>query len=298
MTGLVIDAHHHLWVARRRFPLDGDWLLGAVGYGWAEAGVSELDHDFLPASLAPSLAAKGVAHTVAVQAIHAEGETEWLLEVAGSTPTIGGVVGWTDLTAPPDAVRERLTGYQRSGLVGVRHLVQFERDPRWLLRPEVLRGLEVVGALGLPYDLLLTPGQLELVPELSERLPDLRMVIDHLAKPPIATGVLDPWREDLRRAAQNPNVFCKLSGMVTEADHERWKPADLLPYMEVAVEAFGPGRLMFGSDWPVCTLAATYEQVMDVLDDNLQVLLGDDGGARDAIHGATAARFYGIGGDR
>lgn len=292
----MIDAHHHLWEARRRFPLGGDWLLGAVGYGWAEAGVPDLDRDFLPSSLEPLLAGAGVARTIVVQAVHAEGETEWLLDMGAGASTIAGVVGWTDLSAPPDVVRERLAAFRASGLVGVRHLAQFDRDPRWLLQPEVTRGLEVVSALGLPYDLLLTPDQLDLVPQVSERLPDLRMVIDHLAKPAIAAGVLDPWREAMGQAARNPNVFCKLSGMVTEADHQRWKPGDLLPYIEVAMDAFGPGRLMFGSDWPVCTLAGTYQQVVDALDENLQALIGGDRDARDAIYGGTAAEFYGIGG--
>lgn len=292
----MIDAHHHLWEARRRFPLGGDWLLGAVGYGWAEAGVPDLDRDFLPSSLEPLLAGAGVARTIVVQAVHAEGETEWLLDMGAVASTIAGVVGWTDLSAPPDVVRERLAAFRASGLVGVRHLAQFDRDPRWLLQPEVTRGLEVVSALGLPYDLLLTPDQLDLVPQVSERLPDLRMVIDHLAKPAIAAGVLDPWREAMGQAARNPNVFCKLSGMVTEADHQRWKPGDLLPYIEVAMDAFGPGRLMFGSDWPVCTLAGTYQQVVDALDENLQALIGGDRDARDAIYGGTAAEFYGIGG--
>ncbi len=126
------------------------------------------------------------------------------------------------------------------------------------------------------------------------RLPDLRLVIDHLAKPPIASGVLDPWQAGIRRAAENPNVYCKVSGMVTEADHRRWTPADLRPYIEVVLEAFGPGRLMFGSDWPVCTLAATYEQVTGALDENLDALVGVDEGVREAIYQTTAAAFYGI----
>lgn len=289
-----IDAHHHLWESRRRFPLGGDWLLGAVGYGWAEAGLPELDRDFGPPALAPSLAAAGIARTIVVQAIHDEGETDWLLEVARDTPTLAGVVGWTDLAAPAGVVYERLSALRGAGLVGVRHLAQFEPDPRWLLRAEVIRGLEVLETLGLPYDLLLVPSQLDLVPELSERLPGLRMVIDHLAKPPIAAGVLDPWRAGMRRAAENPNVCCKVSGMVTEADHGRWTPADLRPYVEVVLEAFGPERLMFGSDWPVCTLAATYEQVAGALEENLQALVGDDAGVRDAIYRNTAAAFYGI----
>lgn len=289
-----VDAHHHLWGSRRRFPLGGDWLLGSVGYGWEEAGLTELARDFTPSALAPSLAGAGVSRTIAVQAIHAEGETEWLLEVARDTSTIAGVVGWTDLTAPAEVVTERLSALWKEGLVGVRHLAQFEADPRWLLRPEVVRGLRIVAAFALPYDLLLVPSQLDLVPELSERLPELRMVIDHLAKPPIAAGVLDPWRGDIRRAARNPNVYCKVSGMVTEADHRRWTPADLRPYIEVVLEAFGPQRLMFGSDWPVCTLAATYEQVAGALEENLQDLVGDDKGVREAIYRTTAAAFYGI----
>lgn len=289
-----VDAHHHLWESRRRFPLSGDWLLGSVGYGWAEAGLPELDRDFLPSLLAPSLAEAGVSHTIVVQAIHGEGETEWLLDVAREIPTLAGVVGWTDLTDPSEVVHRRLAALRERGLVGVRHLVQFEPDPRWLLRAEVLRGLEVVAGLGLPYDLLLVPSQLDLVPELSDRLPGLRMVIDHLAKPRIAAGELDPWRAAIRRAAENPNVYCKVSGMVTEADHRNWSPADLRPYIEVALEAFGARRLMFGSDWPVCTLAATYEQVAGALEQNLQALVGDDVETREAIYRTTATAFYGI----
>ncbi len=289
-----VDAHHHLWESRRRFPLGGDWLLGSVGYGWTEAGLPALDRDFPPSELAPLLVRAGSSRTIVVQAIHSEGETEWLLEVAGDTPTIAGVVGWTDLTAPVEVIHERLAAFRGAGLVGVRHLVQFERDPRWLLRAEVVRGLGVVAALKLPYDLLLVPSQLDVVPLLSERLPDLRLVIDHLAKPPIASGVLDPWQAGIRRAAENPNVYCKVSGMVTEADHRRWTPADLRPYIEVVLEAFGPGRLMFGSDWPVCTLAATYEQVTGALDENLDALVGVDEGVREAIYQTTAAAFYGI----
>lgn len=290
----LVDAHHHLWESRRRFPLGGDWLLGSVGYGWAEAGLSELDRDFPPSVLAPSLVRAGISRTIAVQAIHSEGETGWLLDVRRDTPTLAGVVGWTDLTAPPEVVHQRLAALREEGLVGVRHLAQFEADPRWLLRPAVLRGLEVVAGLGLPYDLLLLPSQLGLVPELSERLPGLRMVIDHLAKPPIAAGVLEPWRSAMRQAAANPNVYCKVSGMVTEADRQRWTPADLRPFVEVVLEAFGPARLMFGSDWPVCTLAASYEQVVAALEDNLQALVGDDQGVRQAIYGTTASAFYGV----
>src|SRR6185295_14026820 len=180
---------------------------------------------------------------------------------------VAGVVGWVDLTASNvDRVLADLkaspTGRWR---IGIRHQVHDEPDPEWLLRPDVQRGLAAVQQAGLAYDLLLRPRELSAALKVARAFPELRLVIDHIAKPEIAHGSLEPWATDLAPFADLPHVFCKLSGMVTEADWQRWRPSDLRPYVERVVGWFGENRLLFGSDWPVCTLAGTYEQVHDAL---------------------------------
>jgi L-fuconolactonase len=246
-----IDAHQHYWTVSRE------------DYGWTRAGLPELDRDFLPDLLEPELAESRIDRSVLVQVLHSAAETSWLLELAGQHRSVAGVVGWIDLTEDPDRIAEDLAALAaHPKFVGIRHLVHEEPDDEWLIRGDVLRGLEVLQTAAVPFDLLLRPKHLRLVPILSDRLPTLRMVIDHIAKPAIASRSLEPWSTDFGVAASNPNVWCKLSGMVTEADHERWVPGDLAPYVEAALAAFGSERLMFGSDWPVCNLAATYSQVI------------------------------------
>ncbi|MHB8687221.1 MAG: amidohydrolase family protein [Candidatus Dormibacteraceae bacterium] len=289
-----IDAHHHLWDAKRRFPVSGSWFLGALTYGWNEAGVPALDRSFLDSDLAPLLDRAGIARTVVIQAIHGTGETEWLLEVAAQQPRIVGVVGWVELAQPAELVQRDIETLASPYLVGIRHLVQFEKDPAWLLRPDVLAGLKVVAKMGLRYDLLVAPAQLNCLPELAMRIPELPMVLDHLGKPPIREGAIEPWRSQIKAAADNPRLHCKLSGMVTEADHKRWQPAELRPYVEVAMEAFGAERVMFGSDWPVCTLAATYEEVLEATSQNLQDILGGAPAVWQAVFRDNAERFYGL----
>jgi L-fuconolactonase len=224
------------------------------------------------------------------------GETPELLALAATSDLIAGVVGWADLTAPDlaDRIAELTARPGGDKLVGLRHQVQSEPDPQWLTRADVLRGLAAVARAGLVYDLVITPGQLPAAAQAAAAVPDLLFVLDHLGKPGIASastqsGSTQPWERDLRRLAALPNTAGKLSGLVTEADWHRWQVADLRPYAEVALDAFGPDRLMFGSDWPVCTLAASYGEVLQAARD-LTAQLG--AAEREAIFAGTATRLY------
>ena len=274
----VIDAHQHYWE------------VGRFDYRWPEQGIPSLDRDFLPEHLEPELAEAGVARTVLVQVLHTADETQWMLDLADRNPSIAGVVGWVDLTKAPEVVAGDLEAVRRHPrLVGIRHLVHEEPDDDWLARRDIVRGLGVLEVQSVPYDLLLRPQHLRHVPDLSEAVPDLPMVIDHIAKPLIRDGVVEPWGSEFRAAAENPNVWCKLSGMITEADHASWVAADLAPYVEIALDAFGTDRLMFGSDWPVCTPAGSYGSVVAAL---REVLGGIDTAVEDGLFGANATAFY------
>jgi L-fuconolactonase len=234
----------------------------------------------------------GVGATVVVQAATSEAETAELLAVAADPGTlVVAVVGWIDLTArdAADRIAALRAGVGGERLVGIRHLVQDEPDPTWLDRPDVRRGLRAVAAAGLAYDLLLRPLHLPVACRLAAALPELRLVVDHGAKPAIAEGAWEPWSADLAALAAFDGVHCKLSGLVTEAPWESWRTAGVERYAARLLEAFGPGRLMFGSDWPVCTLAAGYGAVLDVARGALTSL---DGAERDAVLGDTARRFY------
>jgi len=263
----VIDAHVHLWDQ----PL-----------GWMTDEMAVLRRPFSLDELRPSLAAHGVDGVVLVQAQSSIEETERLLELAEHDDVVAGVVGWVDLTAPD--VAEALAELSESGrLVGIRHQAHDEPDPEWLLRDDVLSGLAAVRDAGLVYDLLVRPRELPAALEVARRLPELRLVIDHAAKPPIATGELEPWRTLTAPFAALEQVSCKVSGLVTEADRDRWKPDDLVPYIAHLVEWFGLERLLFGSDWPVCLLAASYDEVVAACEHALGDL---------APLGETAARIY------
>lgn len=275
---VVVDAHQHYWKVEQ------------FDYGWTRQGIAALDRDFLPADLEPQLRASGVARTVLVQVLHTDLETRWMLDLASRHASIAGVVGWVDLTAPPDTIAGKIETLRTDPrLVGIRHLVHEEPDVDWLRRLDVVRGLGVLEAQGVPFDLLLRPQHLVHVPWLSERLPALRMVIDHIAKPRIRDGAIEPWAAGMVAAAQNQNVWCKVSGMITEADPASWTPADLAPYVETTLKAFGEERLMFGSDWPVCTLAGSYERVVGAL---RQVLQGIGDQTRARIFGGSTQAFY------
>lgn len=275
---MSIDAHQHFW---RYTPAE---------YPWIGAGMERLARDFLPAELAAVARPEGIAGSVAVQARQSLVETHWLLELAAADPFVRGVVGWVDLrSATVAADLARLAGVRK--FVGVRHVVQDEPDPRFLLDPAFVRGLRLLGPLGLSYDLLVYPHQLPAAVALAGLVPEQRFVLDHLAKPRVRAGEIADWQRDIEALARHPNVCCKLSGLVTEAAWRGWRAADFTPYLDVALEAFGPGRLMFGSDWPVCLLAAEYAEVAGIVRDSCGRLSPAE---QALVWGGTARRTYGL----
>jgi L-fuconolactonase len=278
---VIVDAHHHFWDP------------GEADYPWLTDDLAVIRRPFGPDDLAPELAATGVRATVLVQTRSSQDETADFLALAAAIPFVAGVVGWVDLTDPTvaDAIAELRAGPGGQHLVGIRHQVHDEPDAEWLQRDDVTRGIRAVGAAGLAYDLLLRPRELPAALELAKRLPDTRFVIDHLAKPPIKTGDVAPWRSRIGAFAPLEHVACKVSGLVTEADWSSWKPADLQPFVDHAIDVFGPERLLFGSDWPVCLLAATYPQVVGTAGTLLEGLSDDE---LAAVMGGNAARIYGL----
>ncbi|WNV81946.1 amidohydrolase family protein [Umezawaea sp. Da 62-37] len=279
---MIVDAHHHLWD------------LGVRDQGWiTDPPMGVIRRSFSVGDLEPLAAAAGVSKTVVVQTVTEAGETPELLAVAEGSELVGAVVGWVDLTAPDVAdVLAGLSGGHGGGwLRGIRHQVQGEPDPEWLCRGDVRRGLVEVGRAGLVYELLTVPGQLPAACRTVAALPDVRFVVDHCSKPPVASGELGEWAELIRSLAEYENVFCKVSGLVTEADWANWTVADLRPYFEVVLDAFGPERLMFGSDWPVCLLAAGYADVFGAVG---ELTGGLSEVERDAVFGGTAVGVYGL----
>jgi L-fuconolactonase len=275
-----IDAHHHVWDLAVR---DQAWT----------ADLPLLRRSFSFDELRPQLRTSGVDGTVLVQTITVAEETPELLALADATPEIHGVVGWVDLTAPDvagrlTALRERPDG---RWLVAIRHQVQEEPDPEWLLRDEVLRGLKALADAGLAYDLLVTPPQLPAAIGAVRAVPQLRFVLDHGGKPAIETREREPWGAHIGELAQLPNVAVKLSGLVTEAGPD-WTVAELAPYAERLLETFGPDRVMFGSDWPVCTLRADYGRVVEITEELVGGLSADD---RARVFGVTARHWYRLG---
>ncbi len=273
-----IDAHQHFWQYRRET------------HAWITDAMAQLKRDFLPADLAPLLAAAGFDGCVAVQAQQNVAETEWLLQLADAHPFIRGVVGWVDLCAPSiaDTLR-RLSAH--STVRGVRHVVQDEPDDQFVLRADFQRGIAALASFGLTYDILVYARQLPAAIELVRRFPQQRFVVDHLGKPDIGARRIDDWRRLIATLAAWPNVYCKLSGMVTEADWRGWKPAHFTAYLDVALEAFGPQRLLVGSDWPVCLLAGNYGDVVAIVTDYIALLSREE---QRAILGGTAVRCYGL----
>jgi L-fucono-1,5-lactonase len=277
----VIDAHHHLLDPAR------------FDYPWLTPGLSAIDRRFGPDDLVPELLAAGIDRTILVQTISSLEETRGFLETAVTVPFISGVIGWVDLTdrGVGDTLDTMRGGPGGEWLVGIRHQVHDEPDPDWLLRPDVRRGLAAIEAAGLAYDLLVRSRELPAALVVAREMPGLRFVIDHLAKPPIRTGASEPWVSLIRPFGELSNVWCKLSGLVTEADPTRWQVADLAPHTEIALETFGPQRLLFGSDWPVCLLAASYA---DVVGAARELTTGLSIAERAAVFGGASEAAYGL----
>ncbi|HZF88518.1 amidohydrolase family protein [Streptomyces sp.] len=279
---MIVDAHHHVWDLSVR---DQDWITGPR--------LAPLRRDFTVDDLRAETTAAGVGRTVLVQTVTVPEETPELLALADRHDLIAGVVGWTDLTRPgvaDELARLRALPGGRH-LKGIRHQVQAEPDPEWLLRPDVRRGLLALADAGLVHDLVVRPHQLPACVRAAARHPGVTFVLDHLGKPPVASGATEPWASAVRTLAALPNTVCKLSGLVTEADPVSWTVDDLRPYAETVLDAFGPHRLMFGSDWPVCTLAAAYGEVLATAAE-LTAGLGES--ERDAVFRSTATRVYGL----
>jgi len=277
----VVDAHHHLLDPAR------------TEYPWLTPDHAAIDRRFGPEDLAPELAAAGIDRTILVQTVSSLDETREFLSTALTVRFIAGVVGWVDLTDPAasEVIRGFRAGPGGGGLVGIRHQVHDEPDPDWLSRPDVRRGLQAVEAAGLAYDLLIRSRELPSALAVARERPGLRCVIDHLAKPPIRSGATEPWASLLRPFGELPNVWCKLSGLVTEAEPVTWRVDDLARFVDIALGIFGPTRLMFGSDWPACLLAASYGEVVSTA----RELTADLSSAeRDAIFGGAAERAYGL----
>ena len=252
--------------------------------------MSLLKRNFLPEALNRELGANDIDASIAVQADHSEAETLFLLGLAGRYHTIAGVVGWLDITA--EELPERLNFFSKfEKLRGLRHIVQAELDDQFMLREDFVLGISRLSEFDLSYDILVYPRQLPAAIGLADKFPGQRFVVDHIAKPPIKTNKITDWAENIRKLAEAPNVCCKLSGLVTEADWRHWNADQFRPYLDIVFEAFGPDRLMFGSDWPVCLLAGTYRQVKEVVEHYVRELPTQQ---QEAIFGLNAARFYGL----
>ena len=277
---MIIDSHQHFWKLDSPFE-----------YGWLHTEQHKaICRSYLPEDLQPHLENCGIVKSVFVQTQHDVAENRWVLGLAEANDFIAGVVGWVDIAAE-DCEDQLLEFRDHRKFVGIRHIVQDEPDDDFIIRPDFLRGLGVLQKHSVPYDLLFYTQHLKHAVRLGQEFPELPMVIDHLSKPKIKDAITAGWQEELQAAAKFPNIYCKLSGMVTEADWNNWKPADLKPYVETALEAFGPDRCMFGSDWPVCELAATYEQVYSAL---VEVIGPVSDAEREKIFGGTARKFYGL----
>jgi L-fuconolactonase len=276
----MLDAHHHLW--QRSQPFNYEWL--------KQPNLARINRDYLPDDLWPQLQQHGINGSIVVQTQHDLHENDWALQLAEQYPWIKGVVGWIDL-ASPDCEQQLLQYKQQQRFVGVRHVTQDEPDDNFIIRPAILKGLQVLERHAVPFDLLFYAKHLHHAPTVARAVPNLTLVLDHLSKPLIKSGQLAEWSQQLRAAAACPNIVCKLSGLITEADWSHWSAADLRPFVEVALESFGPQRLLYGSDWPVCELAGSYEQVFTVARELTAQLSSSE---QKLVFGDNARRVYGI----
>lgn len=271
-----IDSHQHFWEYNHQ------------DYGWMGSGMAKLRKDHLPGDLAGLLKNSGIEGTVAVQARQSLQETAWLLELAEQNNFIKGVVGWVDLrSSAVDSELELVSSSVK--LKGIRHVLQDENDDRFMLREDFLKGISRLEKFNLTYDILIFPRHIKYAVELVKRFPEQAFVIDHIAKPFIKDGTIKPWQHGMRQLGESENVYCKISGMVTEASWNNWTKQDFIPYMESVLEIFGVKRLMFGSDWPVCTLAAEYEEVFEIVAEFISNLSSDE---QSNIMGLNAENFY------
>lgn len=272
-----LDSHQHFWI------------YDEAQYPWIPKG-TPLQRDWLPADLAKLQEPLGIDGSIAVQARQTVEESRWLLTLADHDPRIKGVVGWVDLRSS-EVANDLAELSKHPRFRGVRHVVQSEPDDDFMIRPDFVRGIGELRAFGLAYDILIFPKQLPAAIELVAKYPKQPFVLDHIAKPLIKDRVMQPWRSQLRELAKAPNLMCKVSGIVTEADQKAWKPEDIRPYLDVVFEAFGPGRLMWGSDWPVCLLAGSYERVFRLVEEYASSLTAAQ---REGLFGGNCARFYGV----
>jgi L-fuconolactonase len=249
---MMIDAHQHFWD------------VGRFQYPWMTPDREVLCRSYLPQDLTPLLFDAGVDRTITVQAHQSFEEAIWLLDLASADDLIAGVVAWVDLAS--SSVADDLNELKkRPKFKGVRHPIEDEPDDAWIIRPEVLRGLAELERRDIPFDLLVWPRHLKYIPQIRDCCPNLRLIVDHIAKPPIAEGAMDGWARGLESVAKLSNIWCKLSGMITLANFKCWTPDDLTPYVKHVIQSFGYDRVMFGSDWPVCTLAGSYREVIEAL---------------------------------
>ncbi len=273
-----IDSHQHFW------------HYSEAEFGWIPDEMASIRRSFLPKNLSPALKESGIDGCVAVQAPQTEEETHFLLELAGVYPFIKGVVGWVELTSPK--VKFRIEEFaEESVFKGVRHILQAEEDDSFMLRKDFLAGIACLEPFGLSYDILIFPRHLEIACRLVDLFPNQKFVVDHLAKPNIKAGIMEPWATSLKKLAERPNVFCKVSGMVTEAGITGWNYTMLEPYMETALEAFGADRLMFGSDWPVCLPSGSYSEILAPVNQFISTLSEQE---QSSIMGGTAGKFYNL----
>jgi len=275
---MKIDSHHHFW------------KYSAEEYPWISDSMAALRRDFLPEHLEAEIAAVGIDGVVSVQARQTVGETEWLLSLADGNEFIKGVVGWVPLADP--GVREVIAKFTANPkLRAVRHVVQDEPDDRFILGADFNRGVSMLREFGLVYDILIFERQLAASIEFVDRHPQQVFVLDHIAKPRIGDGAIEPWKANIRELARRKNVFCKVSGMVTEADWKTWSEEQLRPYFDTVLEAFGPKRLMFGTDWPVCLAASGYSRWVEVVREFVAGLSADE---QEWLFGKTAVLAYGL----
>ncbi|AWB67841.1 amidohydrolase [Saccharobesus litoralis] len=272
-----IDSHQHFWQYSK------------AEYGWISEELSILQRDFLPEDLAQELASNQLDACIAVQARQTQQETNWLLSLADEYPQIKGVVGWIDLRSAQ--LPQLLAQYKNSRkLVGFRHVLQDEVDPNFMLADDFIQGIKTLAESGYSYDILIFAHQLPQTLKLVESLPEMRLVVDHIAKPKIATGEdFSAWQANIEQLAQHQHIYCKVSGMVTEADFNNWQTEDFIPYLKVIFNAFGADRVMFGSDWPVCLLGGSYQQIKNIVDEFVKKEYPED---YDKVFGLNAARFY------